>query len=471
MLDSWLKKWYKKSYEDASVENPSAEVWENIASKLDENQSFWYAANVASKGNTEPVSPKVWEELNEYVETQALMVTQRRWGVIRKVGVTIPLLILPFVISDYLSSPTYVSGQNTIEVSAMLSDSELESIAQEDIILDQHVSSEVYGNELVAQNDVSEFTPPSAEPAVNQETYELLNNEPIRAEVTQLGSVVAVESPSVQSLKNTHVSEEELLTERSNLAQTEADLNVNFIQEGDVSSLPIQALYITNEGAREPAEGYFNDVNSIPSNGLWRFGVGVNNQFSNLLNPITLQGLDKYSHIDLSLSSNLSFDFSVERKVGRLGYLGVTARLNDQKTQRYQDFIGSQYLEKQLSLHYNSLFVNYSHALFAKRLNKKIGLELKTGVYVSHLGGTSEQWDNQDRDMLSSGFRSVDVGAMIGLNGSYRINNRFDINLGTYYSNGVVNVFKGTDVMPSYFFRTFTSSFGGSVGVRYYLGS
>ncbi len=443
MLDNWLKKWYKKSYQDTSVENPSTEVWENIASKLDDKSSFWYASNIASEENNEPVSPRVWENLSVYVEAQAVQAVQKRWRRVRNYGLTTVLLILPFFISDSFEAPMNVgpthSSQGEIPSnSTNVAHTELETemeplLSKETVTVSVQNEEEIFGNHH--QLITAENTRLVAEnwPAANEINY--------RFDPDSKKTTVEVDEVSALPVKTIAVVDEFDLALERNLVTSENESHVN-----------------TGSTSRPS------------SNGKWRFGVGVNNQISNLLNPITQQGIDKDSGIDLSISRNYSFDVSLERKIGRYGYLGVTARLNDQKTQKYRDFYGSEYIEKQLSLTYQSLFLNYSQAILTKHFNKRFGLELNSGVYVAHLGDVTEKWDNQNRYELTEGFRKFDLGAMLGVSGNLRLSKSFDLNAGVYYSNGVINVFKGVETMPSYFFRTFTSSFGGTVKVRYYFG-
>ncbi|MCJ8289178.1 MAG: hypothetical protein HRT58_08590 [Crocinitomicaceae bacterium] len=421
MLDNWLEKWYKESYLNASIKSPLTEVWDKIESKLDNEASFWYASNIASEKNSEPVSPRVWESLSAYVEAESGRVVQRRWGVVRKIGLATTLFLLPFFLSDSLKSPVGVGGQNSTQITS------LSSGIKKDNLEDQLLSN------VITRQTKS-----------NEQTYG----------ASHVVSVTAIQLSSGNEGKSLQVIN---------------DSGVGLLMD-DMIVLPIHTIVLVSDYETEIVSEYRNTENSTKSNGKWRFGVGVNNQFSYLLNPVTLQGIDKHSHIDLSLSLNFSYDFSIERKVGRLGYLGVTARFNDRKTQKYRDFGTSQYFEKQLSLNYKSLFLNYSRAILTKRFNNRFGLEINSGIYVSHLNDVTEKWDNQNRYEITEGFRQVDVGVTIGMNGVFRINKLFDASLGMYYSNGVINVFKGVDTMPSYFFRTFTSSFGGTVRVRYYLG-
>lgn len=444
MLDNWLKKWYSKSYQDASVENPSTEVWDNIASKLDDETSFWYTSNVASKENSEPVSPRVWENLNAYVDARAAQIVQKRWRFVRNFGLTTILLVVPFFISDSFENVTNVHPTHSAQAAIPSHGTSVASPETEnrtEIKLSPSEESTV----AYAQNQ-QETSTYNSSLATSEDFSVLPENVP---SANKIATVLTAQT-SAPALVYDEVAE---LPVRTITAEDEFDTEMD------------RTLVMSrNEIATTPTE-----ISRPSSTGKWRLGIGVNNQVSNLLNPITQQGIDKDSDIDLSISSNYSFDISLERKVGRFGYLGLSARLNDQKTQRYHDLYGSEQIEKQLSLSYQSLFLNYSQAILTKHFNKRFGLELNSGIYVAHLGDVTEKWDNQDRYELTEGFRTFDLGAMIGINGSYRISKSFDVNAGVYYSNGAINVFKGVETMPSYFFRTFTSSYGGSVKLRYYF--
>ena len=448
MLDNWLKKWYSKAYQDASVENPSTEVWDNIASKLDKESSFWYASNIASTENSEPVSPRVWENLNAYVEARAAQVVQKRWRFVRNFGLTTILMVVPFFISDSFESVTNVHPTHSAQTATPSNGMNVASTETE---------SRIDINELSPSEEMTVAFAQNQPETLSNDTPLLtpVNVGNLSENVPSANEVAAIETVQTRTPAIVVYNEVAALPVSTITAEDEFDT--------EIDRTPVIS---TNEIATTPT----TKISRPSSTGKWRLGVGVNNQVSNLLNPITQQGIDKDSDIDLSISSNYSFDISLERKVGRFGYLGLNARLNDQKTQKYRDFYGSEQIEKQLSLSYQSLFLNYSQAILTKHFNKRFGLELNSGIYVAHLGDVTEKWDNQDRYELTEGFRTFDLGAMIGINGSYRISKSFDVNAGVYYSNGAINVFKGVETMPSYFFRTFTSSYGGSVKLRYYFG-
>jgi hypothetical protein len=96
-------------------------------------------------------------------------------------------------------------------------------------------------------------------------------------------------------------------------------------------------------------------------------------------------------------------------------------------------------------------------------------MEASGGVYGSFRTDIAELWAGEERNFMSEGFKKFDLGLNTELNTVYTLNESVDLTMGLYASNGLINVFNGIDNIPANFYRTFTTSIGTSVGLRFAL--
>jgi hypothetical protein len=94
---------------------------------------------------------------------------------------------------------------------------------------------------------------------------------------------------------------------------------------------------------------------------------------------------------------------------------------------------------------------------------------LNLGVYGSYASNVFEIRGNEEYKLFSEGIRKIDVGGTVRLNFTQRLFNSVHLTTGINYSNGALNIFKGVDLIPSHFYKTFTSSIGASVGLQYHF--
>ena len=199
----------------------------------------------------------------------------------------------------------------------------------------------------------------------------------------------------------------------------------------------------------------------------WYLGVRSNVQISALENPTTQLGMNGQSRITNKLSYGITYAFDLGYRLNPKSNLEFSLILNNKKTQRYNDFYLGKYIEKSISLNYQSISIKYGRNLLPYSGISKSHLNLSLGLFGSYLYDVVELRNEEHFSWLSDGFLKFDVGANIGVNYSYSLFKSVHLNTGLYYANGVINIFKGIHRMPSNFFKTYTSSLGASLGVQY----
>ena len=432
MSENWLEKWYKESYARASAEKPRAGIWSRIEAGMRAFGVKWQDADVVSI----PERPKasVWEALSAFVDNEILLQRQAKIRRIRTALSSVLLIFSPFILADF-SDATFRNAPDKYAV-------------------DEHIAS--FNSVMMASNE-SEMAAVSNGP----------NRTPEQSNKSSTGFMTF----EANGLKVQN-SELTLLNKTSeDLKGFEVEPDAELVQKIPVSTielLPINGIAYNVANSKNERPSALLESAVQPS-GLWFLGASCNYQLTNLYNPTTGLGLDSKSHVTNLHEANFSFDLSVFRTINTRSAIRLGLRLNDRKAQSYQDFKGTEYLEKNLALNYQTIAFSYHRSIAPKLLPQRIGIEFSSGLFASYLTSISERVNQQDEKLLSDGFRKYDFGINVGLHGVYKLSGPVHISIGVFYSNGLINVFRGVEKIPARFYQTYTSSYGASLGIRYLL--
>lgn len=431
MSGDWLKNWYRENYTQSSVPKPKAENWSKIDSKMKDWNAYWYTSN-AEELRSKPKA-STWDKIEADLNLISVKRQTIRLFWLRTSAATLCFFLLPFVVRDI---------QNSVLNSKSLSD-----LSRKSVLTSQPISIAklkvdpkpiVQANSIVGNNNLSSSNEKSRK--------DLIHNQ-----VEQVDSFIA----KTIEKQVTNIPMETLISV-SNKHHLFWDSMVL------LQSMPAMELAIARSTERMKQDPHL----VVSSSPYWLFGLAVNVQRSNLYNPTTLKGMNNKSLVTNQLGTSVSVDLSLARQIGRHSYLQGTLTFNDSKRQKYLDFVGADYVQKQLNLTYQTLTLSYNTALLSRKLKGRFGLDFNSGIYTGYLVKKEELWASEERLGLVEGFRSFDLGVDLSLNGILKLNQRFDLSTGAYYTNGIVNIFKGTANIPADFYRTFTSSFGVNVGLR-----
>lgn len=430
MSEEWYIKWFKHRASKAPVERPSPESWFKIDSKIGDWLAFWYTSN---KNESGPLpSDSVWNALNAQLEIQSVQKRTKRMYWVRSVAATLLLLVVPTLIHDSFYTAQFQSSQaksNTQKASG--NSSQFSSTDNPNLTLNADSENKIGGLEMHQTSVQTLEGLPATVSTIALSKNEQSTDEFLTHTVPQIPS----DAMEIENLLASHLPQKPIVRLDDHLS---ADLK--------------EASY------RDPLE-----------TNKWKIGVAVNCQSSNLLNPINQLGMKSSSQITLLWNQNFSYEFSVSRRLRNNALIDATIVFNDKKYQFYKDFVGPDYIEKSTVLTYQSLSIDYHHPIFQGLLTQNFGLELNGGVFGSYRTRIEEKWGDQDRYDLRDGFRNYNIGLSLGLNGIFHLTPKVDVITGLYNRNGILNIFKGTETIPANFYKTYTSSFGLKIGMKYQL--
>ncbi|MFT6921414.1 MAG: hypothetical protein ACJA1C_000408 [Crocinitomicaceae bacterium] len=412
MSEDWLKRWYKSRFSQSSAEGLKDDVWEKINSRIGNWSEFWYTSNSESID----LKPKaeVWENISAGLAVNAPVSNTSRLFWMRAASIAAVFILIPYLLSDL-----------------QIVDRDLAASSQV-----QSTSTNTSNSNLAIPSLFQSFdSKPNTVVTISQTVL-----EPLRV------------FPSVQIARSEPVPE--LTSTKVNPSQKATDQSLR------LATLPL------NASSRFERDLNFERLNGKPTRGPWSVGASINMQRSNMLNAVSLRGMSNESPITNISHTKIGLNLSVIRQLRSGANLEAKLLINNQESQCYEDFAGANYIEKSLVLNYQTLQLSYAHPLFTLGKSR---LEASAGIFGSYRTSLEEKWDKEDRNILANGFKKGNVGIRFGLDGVYSINQLLDFSIGVYYNNGIINVFKGTDDIPSHFLKTYTSSFGANIGLRYHL--
>ncbi|GEM_PF-5453435 len=430
MSEDWLKKWYRDNFSRSSATDLKEETWKNIESQLGDWTGYWYKSNAESVGEQAPDA--VWTQLSSSVQETFMLRRARKWAIARTLGLCFVFLSVPYFMSDYLLSKEELLRPSGYSIAT----AEQESLSSPEGLV---VSNDEISNTAAIPQENILATNSNSEPlTISANTSTILPTEiPFEA-----SSAVRTH----QNINNEDKSSERVLGNIHPLATNELQPISN----------AVDLQLVNSEYNRKPMRAR-----------NWQVGLAGNYQRSMLLNPTLQRGNDSQSSIKNILGNNVSATISLSRKITPLNKIRLAAKINDVKSQHFMDFAGAQYIRKSLSITYQTLGLSYRRSLLPNHRQSRFGLELGAGFYGSYRTSIEESWGDEERFVMSQGFKKFDLGAQIELDGVYTLYPSVDLTLGVYYSNGFINIFDGIDGIPSDFYKTYTSAFGASIGLQY----
>lgn len=415
MSEDWSEKWYKQAFARSSAGKPKAEVWSGIESALNGWFKHWYQSGAT--GQTKRPKAQVWNALSAFVDQEILLRRQLRLRILRGATAIVLFAILPLSLADQfeLSSQNESTTRFTAENIAPIS-------ASEELASVIHTTID------------REFVAPQM-----QDTR-----------------------PQIGIAEMQHAS-----APQETISLASASDNAGF---ESVNVLEPHALASFSESNPVTLTSQSFDFVPRPFNlPKWIFGASAVYQHSHLYNETTRMGFAHTSHIKNDSDPSFSLDLALMKPLSKHSLISVRLRINDVKGQGHYDLLGAEYVEKKLTCTYQSLSLNYHRSLLRSTIASRASLEISAGFYGSYRTNIQESIDQEDRVFLSPGIRKYDFGLQCGLQSVFRVSKPLHITLGAYYTNGIMNIFKGVEKVPANFYTSFTASYGLSLGLRYQL--
>ncbi|MEX2483118.1 MAG: hypothetical protein WED10_01070 [Brumimicrobium sp.] len=415
-MEDLLKKWYKDQFDKIDL-SPSSKVWDNISMKLDEWPKYWYNSNIY-KMNAEP-RESTWEGLKVQLATENYGTRVNRLSYVAILVVIFVISSIPFQISDQSEVYSFKNG-----------------------FLAEHRSEPSNTEYSENQNEI----------VVNK-----TRSTNIKKNLDQKIESDKLKPSSISIVKN------QLFARNIDLPIADFEDEISFSQENQ--------LFLAIKDVEMPTRKVVSQVdldtpqNEINLKGDTYIGLSVTPQLSSLLNPMSDKARNS-ENVEMNNPVSIGFDLSYEKYISKQNSIRLNLRANNVKRLNFDEHnsFNNESIRKEINLNYISMDMNYSRNW---SLNKSDNLQLKAfaGIYTGYLVNKSVSYNDERVGYIEDGFRNIDFGTSAGILLSNKISPKMRIEYGFVTQIGVINSFKGTDVLPSRYFKNTSHSYGMSIGV------
>lgn len=429
-MEDWVKKWYKEGFEKSNAYSPKNN-WKIIASVLNEWPAHWYKKNV----NDIKLRPKynLWDNIESTLQRNTPQPTSL--FSFKKFAALVGIICIPF----FLVHPT-------VRLTSSTSD---HKIVEVEDVKTSHLKK------LAIQSAVQTIHK-AISPSSDKKKIQLLLIE----QNTIVSNVVN---------SNSHFdSDSSALAESNNTSQT---INPNISPASidstrliDLDPLELNPLYAITSAS-------IIDYSLLPAKKKidqkgWYLGTGATLQKTSLLNPITQRSLTSGSSLKTVASLNIGTQLSAYNQVTNRSGISATIFLHNKKIQQYKTTQSQETYSGKTELDYILFGFNY-HRRLKTFENIPLNINSITGVFAGLNTGVSETINNESVVLLQNGFRKFDSGISVGYEINYSISPKWLFYSDIVYQIGLINIFKGTEQIPSHFFHTQTSSLNFSLGLKF----
>jgi hypothetical protein len=201
-----------------------------------------------------------------------------------------------------------------------------------------------------------------------------------------------------------------------------------------------------------------------------RFYIGFTNSVRNtwLLNNTTVRGLQ--SNEMTKTVPNIFQDFAFQAGIhfSRKSKLLLEADIITSNQQKYYQYLNGDYVSKEIELSYSVFSLLYKYNISKLFGHNGVGNNLVLGSYGGILKSgklkTKEQTEN-----IKYQYHKYDIGFILGYELEFVVFNKIALAPGIRLKQGLFNIYKGYEDMPSSFNRTYPATIDFTFGVNYII--
>ncbi len=196
-------------------------------------------------------------------------------------------------------------------------------------------------------------------------------------------------------------------------------------------------------------------------------GLSYNNTW--LLNNDTYSGMHDYNVNATKATFNFSANLSLGYLLNGKNAFQLDWFMQNKQTQKYVDYVEGHKQSRENELSYSQLNLSYKRkGLLMKKAEMNLYLNKIVGAYIGKLSSAKTIVDGNEYT-VENYYAPWNYGFLAGLEGEAQLRNNLLLTAGVRSTVGLKNIYAGTSNAPSWFDRTYTTALGVYVGVGYVI--
>ena len=425
-MSDYLSKLIKKILEENPTD-PPVEVWQNVANGLDIND--------------------VWDSLETQLDLNGV------WHDVQSTLQHAHHLKIYDQISHYASVAVIAIGlTGSILNATITTENQLSEEGSQDNLPGISMNEGLVQDQLSNEEEINEIDGSAG--VVSQPTNTQISERRASLDLLSEGSpelplLAAEKSPAPQAPIDIYAPIE--------LTQMPGTRKMEMLISSPVLTPPdsLQSLLFSDYKRPDQARWYVGFSSGLRNNWLLNQKT-INNFSSDVLNSTEF---DFNSELAVLAGYNLSRSISIQSEVYLIAGEG----------QRYQEYIGGNYLPTSINLNYHKLELLLKKKNYYQRpRNGRLHSAYLFGIFVGHLAMANETIGSSSTS-LDGAFTRFNFGLSGGYELSYSLSSRFSVHPSVRIRYGINDIFKGGPSENNFLEDSRTASIGVNLGVLYHL--
>jgi hypothetical protein len=176
-----------------------------------------------------------------------------------------------------------------------------------------------------------------------------------------------------------------------------------------------------------------------------------------MLNQKTLDGLQPTNLTAVNMQASRSYGFIVGTDYPRFLNYELEGLFKYTSGQMYQEYIHGKYTANAITLNYSKYDLRASMSLPVPGWMKQNKHFFSTGPYLAYLRDATRELD-QKAENIAYEYKNLDLGLSLSYKWEINVTGNWVIHTGLKSNIGLMNIFAGTEKVPSYFNKTYNGA-------------
>ncbi|MFP4018951.1 MAG: outer membrane beta-barrel protein [Bacteroidales bacterium] len=208
----------------------------------------------------------------------------------------------------------------------------------------------------------------------------------------------------------------------------------------------------------------------VMENNKPEYFVGTSGNFTNswLLSNKTMNSIRNSPYSSANPQRNNSFSLFGGVNLNERLSLQLEALIEKSNGQNYKEYLNGKFINNQIQLNYSALQLAGKYKFIKEGKNIPVSHNLVFGVYASYLNNANQSI-NDEEENIRNRYKNYDLGALFGYEIDSKLSHNLILSTGVRIDPGLINIYTGSEDIPSEFNKTYTTSLSLQVSLKYNL--